>query len=146
MTTKPLNSTSFSVTWQQVPPDHVHGIVLGYKVLLENMADGSLLFTEIVNVNQTQITLNGSREVSTFCVRVLAFTRKGDGKESSCTEAWTWSEGKMFNDCDRQFSSTLPPHSVPFPLIYVCFSRLGQLTCYTVGGRGYAQGQGDMFG
>lgn len=109
VTTKPLNSTSFSVTWQQVPPDHVHGIVLGYKVLLENMADGSLLFTETVNVNQTQITLNGSREVSTFCVRVLAFTRKGDGKASTCTEAWTWSEGR----CLMIVTGYLVVHSLP---------------------------------
>ena len=73
----------------------MHGIVLGYKVLLENMADGSSLLTEILGVNETQIELNEFREVSTFCARVLAFTRKGDGKASRCVEAWTWSEGKM---------------------------------------------------
>jgi len=99
VTTTPLNFTSFSVTWQPVTPEHVHGIVLGYKVLLENMADGSLVLNKTVNVNQTQVVLNGSKEASRLCVRVLAFSRKGSGLPSNCIEAWTWSEGNNNNTC-----------------------------------------------
>ncbi|KAL9951840.1 hypothetical protein ACROYT_G044575 [Oculina patagonica] len=96
VTTTALNATSFSVTWQPVPPDHVNGIVLGYKILLENMDDVIHVSTETVNVNQTQIVLRGPSDTSRFCVRVLAFTRKGDGKKSDCIDAWTWSKETLF--------------------------------------------------
>lgn len=80
----------------------MHGIVLGYKVLLEDMADGLLVSSETVTVNQTHIVLNGTKEASALCVRVVAFTRKGDGRASSCIEAWTWSEGKLADNHGRQ--------------------------------------------
>ena len=98
LTTTPLNSTSFSVAWQPVPPEHVHGIVLGYEILLETMGNAILLTTEIVNVSQTEIVLRGPSEVSRFCVRVLAFTSKGDGKKSDCIEGLTWSEGEILQE------------------------------------------------
>ncbi|KAJ7321402.1 hypothetical protein OS493_034975 [Desmophyllum pertusum] len=88
VTTAALNSTSFAVTWQPVHPDHVHGIVIGYKILLENMDDALLVLRENVDVDQNQIVLSVSEDVSRFCVRVLAFTSKGDGKKSSCIEGW----------------------------------------------------------
>ncbi|XP_078354628.1 uncharacterized protein LOC144639220 isoform X2 [Oculina patagonica] len=96
VTTTALNSTSFSVTWQPVPPDHVNGIVLGYKISLENMDDARQVTTETLNVNQTQIVLRGPSDTSKFCVRVLAFTRTGDGEKSDCIEGWTWSEETLF--------------------------------------------------
>ena len=94
VSTSPLNSTLFTVTWQPVPIAHVHGIVLGYKILFENMDDATHLSTATVNVNQTQIVLKGPLDASRFCMRVLAFTSQGDGKKSGCTEGWTWSEGE----------------------------------------------------
>ena len=97
ISTSPVNSTSFSVTWQPVPPDHVNGIVLGYKILLENMDDAVLVSTETVHVNQTKTVLRESKAASRFCVRLLAFTSKGDGRRSDCIEGWTWSEGKSLH-------------------------------------------------
>ena len=97
VSTAPLNATFFSITWEPVPPGHNHGIILGYKVLLENMEDTSLVLTAIVNVNQTWIMLKEcSKSALILCARVVAFTSKGDGQSSTCNEVWTWSEGKLF--------------------------------------------------
>jgi len=94
--TSPINSTSFSVTWQPVPLDHVNGIVIGYKILLENMDDATEVSVETAHVNQTMTVLRESEAASRFCVRLLAFTSKGDGKRSDCIEGWTWSEKTLF--------------------------------------------------
>lgn len=78
----------------------MNGIVLGYKISLEHMDDAIHVSTETVKVNQTQIVLRGPSDTSRFCVRVLAFTRKGDGEKSDCIEGWTWSEGEiLLNQC-----------------------------------------------
>ncbi|XP_068727599.1 protein sidekick homolog [Montipora capricornis] len=106
VTTTPLNSTSFLVAWQPVPLKNVNGIVLGYRVLLENMADGSLLLNKTLHINQTRVTLNRPKKVSRFCARVMAFTRKGQGKSSSCTEAWSWSKETVFPDMTAQGHSS----------------------------------------
>ena len=93
VSTSPINSTSFSVTWQPVPLDYVNGIVRGYKISLENMDDSEQVSAETVHINQTMIVLRESKAASRFCVRLLAFTSKGDGKRSDCIEGWTWSKG-----------------------------------------------------
>ena len=97
ISTSPINSTSFSVTWQQVPLEHMNGIVLGYKISLENMDDATEVSSETVHVNQTMTVLRESEPTSRFCVRLLAFTSKGNGKRSDCVEGWTLSEGKGLN-------------------------------------------------
>ena len=110
VSTTPLNATFFSVTWEPVPPGHNHGIILGYKVLLENMEDTSLVLTAIVNVNQTWIMLNeSSKSAPILCARVVAFTSKGDGPSSTCNEVWTWSEGKLFYGLYRRVRSVGQP-------------------------------------
>lgn len=110
VSTAPLNATFFSVTWEPVPPGHNHGIILGYKVLLENMEDTSLVLTAIVNVNQTWIMLKeSSKSASILCARVVAFTSKGDGQSSTCNEVWTWSEGKLFYGSYRRVRSVEQP-------------------------------------
>ncbi|XP_074610733.1 uncharacterized protein LOC141865384 isoform X3 [Acropora palmata] len=98
VTTTPLNSTSFLVAWQPLPLQYANGIIIGYVVTLENMADGLQLLNETVNVNQTEVTLNRPEEVSRFCTKVQAFTQKGRGKSSSCIEAWSWSKETVFPD------------------------------------------------
>ena len=97
ISTSPINSTSFSVTWGQVPLDHMNGIVLGYTISLENMADATEVSAETVHVNQTTVVLRESEPTLRFCVRLLAFTSKGDGKKSDCIEGWTWSKGESLN-------------------------------------------------
>ena len=57
------------------------------------MDDAMRVSAEDVNVNQTWIVLRGASEAARYCVRVLAFTSKGDGEKSDCIEGWTWSEG-----------------------------------------------------
>lgn len=98
ITTAPLNSTAFSVSWQPVPLDHENGIVLGYKVLLSRLNTDFISLWEVEDVNQTQIVLEISPEMPSVCVKVLAFTKKGNGRKSSCIEGWTWSEGKTIRD------------------------------------------------
>ena len=97
ISTSPINSTSFSVSWGQVPLDHMNGVVLGYKISLENMDDATEVSAETVRANQTRTVLRESEPTSRFCVRLLAFTSKGDGKTSDCVEGWTWSKGKSLN-------------------------------------------------
>lgn len=75
----------------------MNGIVLGYKISLENMADATEVSAETVHVNQTTVVLRESEPTSRFCVRLLAFTSKGDGKKSDCIEGWTWSKGESLN-------------------------------------------------
>lgn len=75
----------------------MNGIVIGYKILLENMDDATEVSVESAHVNQTMTVLRESEAASRFCVRLLAFTSKGDGKRSDCIEGWTWSESKSLN-------------------------------------------------
>lgn len=98
VTTAPLNSTAFSVSWQSVPPDHENGIILGYKLLILRLNTESILLSETVGVNQTQFSFEISPVVPNVCVKVLAFTKKGNGRESNCIEGWTWSEGKTISN------------------------------------------------
>lgn len=65
--------------------------------MLENMDDATEVSAETAHVNQTMTVLRESEAASRFCVRLLAFTSKGDGKRSDCIEGWTWSESKSLN-------------------------------------------------
>jgi len=75
----------------------VNGIVLGYRISLENMDDATEVSAETVHVNQTMTVLREPEKASRFCVTLLAFTSKGDGKRSDCIDGWTWSESKSLN-------------------------------------------------
>lgn len=79
------SSTSLFVTWEFLPNDRVNGILLGYKLLYKKYGP-----TNVSEQNATTTmnftVLTGLEKFTIYDVKVLAFTRVGDGPEAVVTE------------------------------------------------------------
>ena len=105
VTVRPLNSTSLLVTWGSMRSSEENGIVLGFRVLYKKaslsptarkrraVSDEATVL--IFNRNVTAAELHGLEEFTTYCVQVLAFTRKGDGEPNECLYSKTADIGKV---------------------------------------------------
>ena len=96
------------VKWKPVPERHRNGIILGYKLTLKFLSavghsqqprdDETARWLRLVTVLGPNVLLAGLRDVKPFtwyCLKMLAFTRKGDGAESSCVFTMTEEHGKI---------------------------------------------------
>ena len=105
VTLRPINSTSLLVTWGSMRSSEENGIVLGFRVLYKKaslsptarkrraVSDEATVL--IFNRNVTAAELHGLEEFTTYCVQVLAFTRKGDGEPNECLYSKTADIGKV---------------------------------------------------
>ena len=98
--------TSILVTWQPIHPGHVHGILKGYKMHVTNMNDTDTRPEVIKTGSATHsMTIYGMQKQVQYCVRVLAFTGKGDGPYSRCAVTLTWTDGKSILSTNMIFLS-----------------------------------------
>ena len=88
------SSTSIAVSWKPVPQDYANGVVLGYRVLFAAAAEPQAKHNFTVPFNFSAFEINGLMKFTNYCVQVLAFTKKGDGKMSDCLYALTDMDGK----------------------------------------------------
>ena len=94
VTARALSSTTIKVNWDRIPQDKVHGILRGYKILYraidgngDYMVDETIPFTyEIILKNLLKFTKYG--------IRVIGYTRKGDGKASNEINCTTFEDRK----------------------------------------------------
>ena len=105
VTVRSINSTSLLVTWGSMRSSEENGIVLGFRVLYKKaslsptarkrraVSDEATVL--IFNRNVTAAELHGLEEFTTYCVQVLAFTRKGDGEPNECLYSKTADIGKV---------------------------------------------------
>ena len=94
VSTRYSNSSIVVVSWEPVPNHLRHGVIVGYKVFYQ----GATQETEnVVTVNNSVRTarLHNLNDSTMYCIRVLAFTKVGDGNFSACAMVST-SKGKHF--------------------------------------------------
>ncbi|CRL00266.1 CLUMA_CG013539, isoform A [Clunio marinus] len=75
-----LTSTSLQVSWQPPPVNHQNGLLLGYKISSEPMADISE--NDDMDTRKTTaltIVLTSLKKFCNYSVQVLAYSRMGDG-------------------------------------------------------------------
>lgn len=79
-----MSSTSLLVAWEQLPEDHVNGILLGYKVTYSKYGE---IDTRKENVSaMLNVTiLRGLHKFTVYQVNVSAFTRVGSGPEANAS-------------------------------------------------------------
>ncbi|XP_063270838.1 protein sidekick-1 isoform X2 [Prinia subflava] len=79
-----VSSTQILLTWAAVPESEQNGLILGYKILYKARDLDSEPRSHTVRGNHTQSALlSGLRKFVLYELRVLAFTRIGDGVPSS---------------------------------------------------------------
>lgn len=92
----PISPWSGKVTWSRVPSSHANGIVIGYKIIAKSVNSSSyiqLISFPSTNYSGVVLGLNAS---TTYCFRMLAFTRIGDGNVSDCVMVTTQQHGKYY--------------------------------------------------
>ena len=79
------------VTWLLVPDGYVHGILRGYRLLFK--IDEDSFYQNMTTVNQS-FELTGLEKFTNYSVKVLAYTRIGDGNVSDPVIVSTDEDGK----------------------------------------------------
>ncbi|XP_071958859.1 cell adhesion molecule DSCAM-like isoform X2 [Antedon mediterranea] len=79
----PLGSTVIRVMWSTLPLDSIYGILQGYKVFYKPIrADEDEADLQIKTTTTLTTDLIGLEKFTNYSIRVLAFTRVGDGVRS----------------------------------------------------------------
>lgn len=86
------SSTSVMVTWLPVPDGYVHGILRGYRLFFK--IDEDRFYQNVTTLNQS-FELTGLEKFTNYSVKVLAFTRIGDGNVSDPVLVSTDEDGKL---------------------------------------------------
>lgn len=79
------------VTWLPVPDGYVHGILQGYRLLFKIEQD--IFYKNVTTANQS-LELTGLEKFTKYSLKVLAFTRIGDGNISNPLTVSTDQDGK----------------------------------------------------
>ena len=87
------SSTSLIVSWDVVPTGYVHGVLLGYRVFHKKKKESSFV-SSVVNAKSLTVTLRGLKKFTFYTVKILAFTRIGDGASSGDVNVRTDQDGK----------------------------------------------------
>ncbi|XP_050537160.1 roundabout homolog 2 isoform X2 [Daktulosphaira vitifoliae] len=77
-----INATSAFIKWNAPPPQHINGVLLGYKIQVKNNNASKPMVQENLNASATYILLNLTVGGS-FTARVQAYTRSGYGPYSA---------------------------------------------------------------
>jgi Down syndrome cell adhesion molecule-like protein 1 len=92
-----LTSTSLQVSWQPPPLNHQNGLLQGYKVSFEPMADENISDNDDMDTRKTTAlttVLTTLKKFSNYSIQVLAYTRMGDGVISQPIFCHTEEDGK----------------------------------------------------
>lgn len=78
-----LSSQSMEVTWSKPPTNAINGKLLGYRVYYYSTKNPEQVFNRTVTkADERNATLTGLRKFTSYRVRVVAFTRVGEGVAS----------------------------------------------------------------
>ena len=115
-----ISSTALKITWNPVPAGFVHGILRGYRVLYRKTNEPSAPYTEITVSPRVRVReIYGLKKFTFYTIRILAFTIKGDGAESSPVNVSTDEDSKYkisVNDILQTLSSIFQ-----FPVMHSVF-------------------------
>lgn len=91
------SSTSLQVTWGEVPEGFVHGILQGYRVFYKRTGDKNDSYVNsTTGPNERKLHITGLEKFTAYSLKVLAFTRKGDGAASVNMSVLTDEDGRRF--------------------------------------------------
>ena len=87
------------MTWGEVPEGYVHGILQGYRVFYSEMtADKNISYVNVTtDPENRQVYVTGLKKFTKYSVKVLAFTRKGDGAVSTDISVLTDEDGNYYS-------------------------------------------------
>ena len=87
------------MTWGKVPEGYVHGILQGYSVFYSEMtADKKISYVNVTtDPENRQLYVTGLKKFTKYSVKVLAFTRKGDGAVSTDISVLTDEDGNYYS-------------------------------------------------
>lgn len=87
------------MTWGEVPEGYVHGILQGYHVFYSEMtADKNISYVNVATDPENhQLYVTGLKKFTKYSVKVLAFTRKGDGAVSTDISVVTDEDGNYYS-------------------------------------------------
>ena len=83
--------------WDEVPQEHRNGEIQGYKVLCHD-ADGPHL-EKTVDASTRGTSLTSLKKSTVYTIKLLAFTRVGDGPASSALSVTTAEDSKYYEKC-----------------------------------------------
>ncbi|KAF6203181.1 hypothetical protein GE061_003598 [Apolygus lucorum] len=79
ITPEVINSTSILLRWSPPPPQHINGILLGYRVVLRS---NNSLSESHLNTTTPSLTLARLSPLAGYSVRICGYTRAGQGPYS----------------------------------------------------------------
>lgn len=90
------SSTSVRVSWHEVLHGFVHGILLGYRVLHKEASGLKNQSVVSISANVKSKELQGLEKFTMYEISVLAFTRIGDGINSTALFVSTDEDSKLW--------------------------------------------------
>lgn len=95
------SSTSIRVTWRQVPSGFLHGILRGYRVFYKKTDDNNTTYIDAsIGSTERELDITGLEKFTRYSVKVLAFTRKGNGPVSHNISVLTDEDGIIYLSFD----------------------------------------------
>ena len=91
------SSTSFNVTWNEIPNEHKNGIILGYTIRYGFSRTGFTNKT-VLNGTTRHTELTGLEKYKLYSIQILGFTVKGYGNLSEPVIVRTAEDGKWLNE------------------------------------------------
>ena len=87
------------MTWGEVPEGYVHGILQGYRVFYSEMtANRNISYLKVTtDPENRQLRVTGLNKFTKYSLKVLAFTRKGDGAVSTDISVVTDEDGNYYS-------------------------------------------------
>lgn len=87
------------MTWGEVPEGYVHGILQGYRVFYSEMTTNrNISYLNVTTDPESrQLRVTGLKKFTKYSLKVLAFTRKGDGVVSTDISVLTDEDGNYYS-------------------------------------------------
>ncbi|XP_050520954.1 cell adhesion molecule Dscam2-like isoform X2 [Daktulosphaira vitifoliae] len=81
----PLTTESLRMSWNPPPMVSHHGIILGYKIQYKkiNQILGTYVANEMKRTTNLETNLHGLEKYTNYSIKVLAYTKVGDGVQSN---------------------------------------------------------------
>lgn len=88
------NETALDVHWNDVPLIHQNGVILGYRLLLQQEDGGPVVWNVTVGPDIRWYMFTDLLIFQSYSIQILAFTIKGDGPSSDKVYQMTDESGK----------------------------------------------------
>lgn len=94
------------MTWGEVPEGYVHGILQGYRVFYSEMTvNRNISYVNVTtDPENRQLRVTGLKKFTKYLLKVLAFTRKGDGTVSTGILVLTDEDGNYHSIVDNRMT------------------------------------------